>query len=354
MKELKNLPAYFLLVVLIGVLYLGYMIFRPYFAVFAMAAIFAVLFFPIYKWILNKLNGREAWASLITVIIFVLVILVPLSNFVALLVKESIETFPLIEERISNGQLGSALETSVGGIRSLQEQYFPFFEFESLDIKGIVIDLGGALTSFIIKNANVLLAGTTNFVVSLFFMLITMYYLFKDGKKFFERVVFLTPLSNKYDKILFNKFRDVSKSTILGTLVTATIQGILGSIAYLIVGMPAFFLGVATAVASLIPIVGTALVWVPIAIVLAITGQWAAAIFLLIWGTLVIGLSDNIIRTKVIESKAKIHPLLIFFSIFGGLNLWGFLGIIFGPMVLAIILTVLHIYELEYEPILEK
>ena len=185
-------------------------------------------------------------------------------------------------------------------------------------------------------------------------MLITMYYLFKDGSRFVSRVMYLTPLPNKYDRKLFTKFREVSKATILSSLLTAVIQGTLGAIAFFIVGYPAFFLGVGTAIASLIPIVGTALVWLPVAIILAISGNWGLAIFMVIWGVLVIGLSDNLIRTKIIESKANIHPLFVFFSIFGGLAAFGFLGIIFGPLILAIILTVIHIYELEYADVLEK
>jgi predicted PurR-regulated permease PerM len=141
---------------------------------------------------------------------------------------------------------------------------------------------------------------------------------------------------------------------VLGSLVTAIVQGILGGLAYAIIGLPALFLAVATSIAALIPFVGTTLVWGPIMIILAVAGKWGSALFMLLWGTLLIGLSDNIIRTKVIESKSQIHPLLVFFSIFGGIALWGFLGIIFGPLVLAIILTVLHIYELEYDHILEK
>lgn len=354
MKEIKKLPDYFLLVLLLATLYFGYLIFQPYFAVIIMAVIFALLFFPIYKWIRKIFKKREGLAALSTVIIFVLVILIPLANFVALLVKESIETYPVIESKLSNGFISSAFEMRAGEVKYFFEHYIPFFDVESLDLKKVVLDLGKNLTSFIIKNANVLVSGTTNFFVSLFFMLITMYYFLKDGERFVDRLMYITPLSNKYDRELFEKFREVSKSTILGSLVTSIIQGILGSIAFLVVGLPAFFLGVATGIASFIPVVGTAIVWVPVAIVLGLTGHLASMLFIIIWGVFVIGLSDNLIRTKLIQSKSNIHPLLVFFSIFGGLKLWGFLGIIFGPLILALLLTVVHIYELEYSEILEK
>jgi len=349
----KNLPNYFLLLLLGSALYFAYIIFQPYVAAILLAAIFASLFYPIYKWFRDKLKGRAATASLLTVFLFVLVILIPITNFVAVLVKESIETYPLLEEQLRSGNVDSVLADITTQVQTFKDTYFSFITTD-FDVKELLLDIGNSFTAFVVDNAENILNATTQFFAQLFFMLITMYYLFKDGHKFIDRVMYLTPLSNKYDRKLYDKFREVSKSTILSSILTAVIQGILGSIAYLIIGYPALFLGVATAIAALIPIVGTALVWVPVVIVLALSGSWISAIFLLVWGILVIGMSDNIIRTILIESKSKIHPLLVFFSIFGGLSVFGFLGIIFGPLILSIVLTVFHIYELEYEHILEK
>lgn len=354
MKELKSLPTYFLLFLLVVALYFGYLIFRPYFAVIIMAAIFALIFHPVYNWLNEKLKDRPSVAAFLTVSAFVLIIIIPLINFFALLVRESIESYPLLEQSFSDENLSATFQNTLVFIETFQDK-FPFLEAATFDLKAILLDVSSSFTSFIVKNANVVIAGTTNFFISLFFMLITMYYLLKDGHEFMDRVMKLTPLPNKYDKKLFQKFKEVSKSTVISSLVTAVIQGILGGIAYAIVGLPAtLFLAVATAIASLIPFVGTALVWVPVAIILFVSGNVFSAVFLIIWGIVIIGLSDNLIRTKLIQSQANIHPLLVFFSIFGGISLWGFLGIIFGPLVLAIILTVLHIYELEYDHILEK
>lgn len=349
----KHLPNYFLILLLAVALYFAYIIFRPYIAAILLAAIFASLFFPVYKWLLDKLKGRAAIASFLTVLLFILVILIPLINFTVVLVNEAIAFYPTIEAKLSNGGAENALSQLIMQAENFQNTYLAFLNTE-FDFRQIIIDLGNSFTQFIINNADNILNATTAFFTQLFFMLITMYFLFKDGKKFIDRLTYLTPLSTKYDRKLYEKFREVSKSTILSSIATGIIQGGLAAIAYLIVGYPVFLLGVATAIASLIPIVGTALVWVPVTLVLAISGHWASAIFLLVWGMLVIGMSDNIIRTKLIQSKSKIHPLLVFFSIFGGLSAFGFLGIIFGPLILAIVLTIFHIYELEYEHILER
>lgn len=352
MKGLESIQSYFLLLLVVVSLYFGYQIFQPYLAVIIMAGIFSLLFSPIYKWLVKKLKGREGLAAFFTVFAFILVILIPLTNFIAVLVTESIDSYPAFESIIVDGIESS--NSRLADVQNLAEQYLPFLDLGEFSLTSIFLDLSDNLTRFILKNANIWIAGTTNFVISIFFMLITMFFLLKDGSKFKEKVMHLTPLPNRYDKLLFEKFKEVSKSTILSSVATALIQGTLAAIAFAIVGLPAFFLGVVTAVASLIPFFGTALVWVPVALSLALTGSWGAALFIAIWGGGIVSLSDNLIRTKLIGSQSKIHPLLIFFSIFGGLKLWGFLGIIFGPLTLAIILTVLHIYAIEYDDILEK
>jgi len=354
MKELKALPTYFLVALLLAALYFAFVIFKPYIAVIILAAIFASMFYPIYKWILEKTKGKESISALLTVIIFILVILIPLTNFVALLVKESIETYPLIEHKITSGDAQNVLGQTIAQVEVWQRQYLPFIEADAFDLRQILIDLGNSFTRFVVDNASEILNRTTQFFINLFFLLITMYYLLKDGKKFVERIMYLTPLPNKYDKKLFQKFQEVSKSTIVSTFVAAIVQGILAGIGFLIVGVPAFFLAVATGIASLIPMVGTALVVLPVIIILAIGGNWFGAIFLTIWAVVLIGLSDNLVRTKLIESKSNIHPLLVFFSIFGGLAAFGFLGFIFGPLILSICLTILHIYSLEFDNLLER
>lgn len=354
MKEIKKLPSYFLMALVLASLYFAYQLFRPYIAVIIMGAIFAMLFYRPYKWLAEKLRGRESAAALLTVLLFILIIVIPVGNFIALLVKETLDSLPKLEQRISNGDVSLAFNQTVEQLKVWQEHYLPFFDFSTIDFRRFIVDLGKRFSNFIVANASDILSGTTNFIVSLFFMLLTMYYLLKDGERFMVRLMKLTPLPSKYDVKLFEMFRDMGRSTVIGSLVTAIAQGALAAIAYTIAGLPPFFLGVATGVASLIPVVGTGLVWLPVAVVLAVAGKWFAAIFLIAYGVLVIGLSDNVIRTYVIGSKSKIHPLLIFFSIFGGIALWGALGLIFGPLMLSLILTVLRIYELEYDNLLDK
>src|SRR3989339_194686 len=129
---------------------------------------------------------------------------------------------------------------------------------------------------------------------------------------------------------------------------------VIGTIGFMIVGMPAFFAGIAMAFLSLLPYIGAAFVWFPVGIYLIVIGKIWQGIFLFIWGAGVVAMVDNLIRAYIIKDKAQVHPIFIIFSILGGIALFGFWGVIFGPLVISLAVTVLHIYELEYESVLEK
>lgn len=354
MKNKKDISTAFLFL-LIGVsFYFAYLVFKPFISIIILSAVFVTLMYPIYDWLLRKLKGRASLAALLSVTAFVLIIILPIGNFVVLLARESADTYALMEQRILAGDLDRAINRLFTEVLAFQQNYLAFIDLETINVSRIFLDFGNRLNTFIVSGATILIKGTSQLITSLFFLLLTMYYFFKDGKTFLEKISYLTPISNRYDRKLFDRFQQISKSTILGSLVTGLAQGFIAGIGYMIVGAPALFLGVATGIASLIPVVGTALIWVPTAIVLVIMGSYYKALFLLLYGVLIVGPTDNIIRTVVVQGKAKIHPLLVFFSIFGGVAAFGFLGIIFGPLVLAILLTVIHIYELEFQDTLER
>jgi len=353
-KETKNISQYFLFLALGLSLFFTYLIYKPFLSVFLLAALFASIMYPVYTWLQKLTKGRDTIAALLSVLLFVLVILIPLGNFVILLARESAQTYALMEQKFTSGEINLALSQLFDNIKFLQKAYLPFVDLAAIDLKQLVLDLGGQFNAFVLSGASALIVGTTQFVTNLFFLLLTMFFLFKDGRSFAERVSYLTPMSSKYDRKLFDKFREVSRATILSSLVMSLVQGTLASIAYLVVGLPALFLGVATGVASLIPIVGTTLVTIPVLIALAIMGEWVSFIIVAIWCLGIVGVSDNVVRTLVIKGQSQIHPLLVFFSILGGISAFGVNGIFFGPLILAIMLTMLHIYELEYESILER
>ena len=280
-------------------------------------------------------------------LLIILLVVAPISNFVVVLSKKSIDTYNLIQDRFTNGDLIEQVEAK---FRQL-ENYLSFVNPESF--KDVVLNYSSQLNSFLISSTAGFIRGTTQFVTNLFLIILTLFFFFRDGERLVKRLMQLTPLSNKYDRQIFKDFHNISYSTIVSSFVTAIAQGIVGGLGFYLVGIPAFFLGVAMAFASLIP-VGSAIIWLPTALILMAIGKAGSGLFIIIWGVLVVGLIDNVLRPVLIRGKVKIHPLFLFFSIIGGVAAWGFWGLIFGPIVLAIALTFIHIYEMEYEEILEK
>ena len=140
----------------------------------------------------------------------------------------------------------------------------------------------------------------------------------------------------------------------MGTFVTAIAQGAAGGIAFTIAGLPGLFWGMVMAFASLIPMVGTALIWIPAAVYLLIWVHWGWALFLVIWCVVLVGGIDNILRPLFMQGSAKMSTLLIFFSILGGINLFGLLGILYGPLIFGLAMILLYIYDLEFEPFLNQ
>jgi predicted PurR-regulated permease PerM len=163
------------------------------------------------------------------------------------------------------------------------------------------------------------------------------------------RVEVSLPLRRDYSHALFEEFRRTGRATLLGTIVTGLAQGALATLGYAICGVPrALFFGVATALASLIPAVGTMLVWIPIGLVLLFTGHVLGGVGMLVWGSLVIvALADYVIRPRLLRGEAEVPALITFASLFGGVEAFGLKGLILGPMLISLALAVLRIYARE-------
>jgi predicted PurR-regulated permease PerM len=239
----------------------------------------------------------------------------------------------------------------------IQNKYLRQLDFIGLDnstLQNLVIDIAKRSSDWMVGAATFILKETSSFFVSLFFIIFAMFFFFRDGERMMRKLMLWSPLKDTYNLRLFKKFRDVSYSTIVSTFVTAFAQGLVGAIGYMIIGVPAFFPGILIGFTSLLPYIGSMLVYIPTGIYLLLTGQIWQGIFILLWGAIVIGNTDNIIRTYMIQGKAHVNPVFVFFSIIGGVYLLGFWGVVIGPLIVSIAITVFHIYELEYGLVSEE
>lgn len=341
------LPKAFLLILLVFVLWACYLIFRPFLIELVAAAILVSFFYRPYEWLAKKLAGSRKIAALIMCLFIVLIVIVPIVNLTILGAQKSIVAYSQTTNYINNNDIEGLIKNSI-----LPKFNLIGFDFDSL--KNVFLDVTKNLSNWLIDGAANFVKGTTGFVISLVLIVFTMFFFFVDGKRMLKTIMRWTPLPNKYDIEIFNKFRAISYSTVISTFVTAVAQGLAGAIGFMIVGLPAFFPGIFMGFFSLIPYVGASFVWFPVAVYLLFTAPLWKGIFLMIWGVLLVGTIDNVLRAYLIKGESNVHPIFIIFSILGGISLFGFWGVILGPLIISLAVTILHIYELEYEEVLEK
>jgi len=317
---------------------LAVLVFLPYLDVIVLSAAIAVLFEPVYRRFLRGLPSRPGIASFLTVVLIVIILVTPFVYFGIKIVQESANLYAQLANYAGASGISGALDSLRGGLPDSLAQLVPR---DSVQVRSIIQT---ALSWFVTRLGSIF-STLASVAIGFFIMLIAIYYMLKDGKRFMERLVIVSPLEKRYDHIIGEKIYATVNSVVKGSLLVAVVQGVLAGVGFLMFGVPnATLLGAATVIASLVPALGTMLTLVPTVIYLFIAGHVGAAIGLAIWGIAVVGLIDNFIRPHLIRRGVNIHPFLILLSVLGGLHLFGPIGFITGPIVLSLFLSLLDIY----------
>lgn len=343
----KSLTKPFLLI-LLGLVLIGcYFVFRPFLTEILVAAILVSIFYTPYLKLTNFLKGRQNLAALLMCLFLVMLIIIPTVRLVIYAGQQSVTAYAQAVNFFNSHSINGVIQPS-----ALPDKLFGSFNlaqyYDNQTFKNIFLDILKQSSNWLLSGATMLVKGTTSFIVSLFVIIVTMFFFFVDGKKMLERLMYLSPLPNAYDKEIFQKFRTVSYTTILSTFVTASAQGLVGAIGFAVVGFPAFLAGVIVALLSLLPYLGSMIFYVPVGLYYLLVGKIWQGIFILLWGAIIIGNIDNIIRAYMIKGKAQVNPIFVVFSILGGIVLFGFWGVVLGPLIISIAVTIFHIYELEF------
>ncbi|MFH1284462.1 MAG: AI-2E family transporter [Candidatus Peregrinibacteria bacterium] len=353
---IDKLPGYFLILCLGAAFAFLLYILWPFITVIFLAAVLTVAFYSVYKFILRIFRGWMRLSSLVSCILVVLLVIVPLGIFVVLLAGEAYSTYLAIKEKIDSGVFDKFFQWNDGGFfYELKKRIDPVIDLNSIDFKKSIIDVAQGLSTFLVSQTAVLVKEISSIVMKLVIMVFAMFYFFKDGRKIVDKIGSLSPLPTVYEVELFKKIGTMVKAVVLGVFLTSIVQGIVGGIGFAIAGVsnPVFW-GTAIAFFSLVPVVGTALIWVPAAIILAVLGDYGSALFVFLWGLLVVGSIDNFIRPYLIGGKARTYPLMTLLVVLGGVLTMGLKGVVIGPLVLMILMSFLHIYESEYGKVLKK
>lgn len=344
MKE-NYLSKYFLIFLVIASILACFLLFRPFLIEIFISAVLVSVFYSTYLRLCKFLKGKRKIAALIMCILLLVIVITPITNLIIFVGKKSVVAYSETIDFINN--------TS----ENLKDSFlskFDFIDLENDNVEQFILNTTKTISDWLVKGATLILKGTTSFLISLVLIVLTMFFFFVDGEKMLGKLKLWSPLPEKYNLEIFKKFREISRTAIISTFVTAIFQGIIGAIGFMIAGLPAFYPGLLIAFFSLIPYIGSMIIYVPIGIYLILVGQVYQGVFVLAWGALIIGNTDNIIRAWILKGKSKISPIFIIFSLMGGIALFGFWGLVLGPLILSLIVTILHIYELEYDGSLEK
>lgn len=339
----------FLVGLTLVVLYVMYLILRPLLNTLLLAAFLAVLANPLYRKILALFKGRKVPSALLSCFIIIILILIPLGGLLSMLTVESITLYGRVADFVQGGGIQKVMDSQAAKtIGSLFEKYFSAAEGQQFDITAKLIEMVQSTSRYFIGLGQKLAANFATAAALFFILIFTLFFLFIDGERVIAYMVEISPLTEARSKRLLNRFEDVTYAAFLGSFGVAAAQGTLGGIALAIVGYQGIFWGLMMALCSLIPMVGSAIIWVPSGIILLIGGRWIAGIFILAWGVAIVSTVDNFLRPYLMHGRSGLHPVIILLSVLGGIQQFGVLGIVFGPLVAAVGLSLLDMFKEEF------
>lgn len=333
--QTTRLQQIFFFLMMAGIFALAFFVFRPYLVVLAVSAVVAVALHPLNARLTKLLRGHATISAFLTVLILAVVLLIPVSIFGSQIFQEAGELYQDLRE---NREV--YLHTIEDVVLAPVRIWFPTLDL-SLD-QGVERALGWFTENFV-----AVFSGTANILLDLFLGVVALFYFLRDGKRFIQSFMRLSPLQDRHDLVIMDRLVLAVNSVLKGQLLIALIQGTLTGIGFWIFGVPNPALwGSVAAVCALVPGVGTSLVLIPGIIILLVTGQTWQGLGLAIWGALAVGLIDNMFGPFLVGRGANIHELWILFGVLGGISLFGPMGFLLGPLVVSLLFALLDIYRM--------
>ncbi len=341
--------AFWLLVAAVTIAF--FWILKPFYGAVFWATIIAVLFVPVQRRLVRAWNGRRNLASLATLLLVLVAVILPLAWIGAMITQEAASLYA----RVQSGEVQPGtwfpkiLEALPPSITSLLER----FGFGSLaEVQARAADGLSRAVRFLLEQGVNIGQGTFQFVVALFVMLYLLYFLLRDGERLVRRIQLALPLQPDLKRQFGEKFTTVVRATVKGNIVVAVVQGALGGLAFWVLGVRGAVLwGVAMAVLSLLPAVGAAIVWLPVSLYLIAIGDLWQGIGLIAFGVLVIGLVDNVVRPVLVGKDTKMPDYAALVSTLGGIAAFGVNGFVIGPVIAALFIAAWEVVAASREPL---
>lgn len=352
-----NFSHYFLFCLILLVLFACYNIIKPYLHSILLAMILSAVFNPVHAGIVTLVKGRENLGAFLSCLLLTLVVVLPLILVSFALIRQGVQSFAGIQEWIAQGGISKLTEHPyvlifIKRIETLLpdvQKVLPDIDPQKLKLDQVLLQAATSAGKTLMSQGGHLAGNMASFSGKFFLMIFTFFFMVRDEKQIISRILHLIPLNSRQENEIMEKIKSVARSALFGTFATSVAQGLAGGIAFWIAGLPGLFWGTVMAFASLVPLVGTALVWVPAAIYLFVSGKPALGIFMVLWCVLIVGSIDNFLRPLFMQGSSEMSTPVIFFSIIGGMNYFGLIGLLYGPLIFALAIVLLYIYNIEFE-----
>lgn len=346
----RSLNVAFFFLLLFGVGVTTFFIFQPFITAIIAAAILTTLLKRPYHFFERSFRGHKVSSALLTCLLAIFVVVTPLFIVFSLALNEVNNLYTQVE---NEGSLQAMLNDSFTRAEQIPGLSF-LVNKETFSEQKILSDISN-FSSNAVSFIQTAYQSITGFVLWIFILFFTLFYFLIDGKKALRYLMNLSPLKDEHDRLLIEKFVSMSRATIKGTLVIGVIQGLLGGLAFAISGVPSPAIwGIIMVFFSIIPMVGTGIIWLPAGIILLLLGDIWQGVFLIAFGSLVISSIDNILRPKLVGKDTQMHPLMIFFATIGGIYFFGLPGFIMGPIVVSLFMALGEIYRIEFQEQLKE
>ena len=333
---------FFSLITLI-VLWTAARIVWPFLSAILVGAIIVILTFPTYQRVRARVRGRSGLAAVVMLIGITLVLAIPLFILALMLVQQAnglIQKMQSGEAQIIMARLDPSARLEV------LRRYIPGFDPASVSPQRLILPIVRQLPGWVARHGGAVVGGLAGLVIGFGLVLLAMYFFYTEGEAIVTELSALSPLPERYDREFAQQFKSVIDATFRGHLLTSLAQGVATTIGLVIGGVPAaLFWGAVSTVMSLVPMIGSAAVWVPAVIYLFVSGETGHAIFLTIWGAVVVSLIDNVVRTWAMKGKSELPAVPLLFSVIGGMEAFGVIGLVVGPLVFSLLMSIIDIYK---------
>jgi predicted PurR-regulated permease PerM len=347
----KSFVSKVFLVVLIGVLILLLRLFWAYMSAIILALLIASAFYPLYARLRKLFKGEERGASMLMTIFIFLVLVIPVGGFVGTLSNEAFDFYGRSREAVSLLKIQQILEgDSIWAQRIRKVGELTGIEVSPETVEDLATALGKNVGLFLSKQLRSIASNLLNFLIHFFLMMLIVYYIFRDGERLKNYISELLPFPIEQQELVVRKFREMARAIIVGNGLNGIIQGIIGGFGFFFFGLGSPFLwGTLIGFMAFLPFIGASIVYVPAFIILILHGHTGTAIGFLVYNGAYSIIMEYLFKPRMIGKGMRMNSLLVFIGILGGIKLFGILGIIYGPLIMTIFITLAELYRLEYK-----